>query len=610
MCGIFGQVSPERVNQEDIETLVKHSEQRGMDSSGLICYEKDNYKVYRADYKIEKLLKKVQPFSSKVVLGHSRLITNGLGDNQPVVRDHICAIHNGIIVNEAEVWEKINAERKLQIDSELIVAIAQEHLEEGGDLAAVPEKIFSLCRGIIACALVVPEQGKILLFSNNGSLYTGNKEGDIYFASERYPLSQIMCSDIQQVREEAFFIEIPSSQEEMAIRDESHRTEDLIPEFKFNKTEEHLLEYVENKGIRRCTRCILPETMPYIKFDEEGVCNYCHNYKLRNRPRPKEELFKLVESYRRENGEDCIVPFSGGRDSCYGLHLIVKELEMKPITYTYDWGMVTDLGRRNISQMCGDMGVENIIIAADISQKRKNIRMNLEAWLKSPHLGMMAMLTAGDKHFFRHVETVKKQTGIQLNLWGVNPLEVTHFKTGFLGIPPDFEEKRVYSHGAMKQLRYHSKRFKAMLESPGYFNSSLWDTLSGEYYRSFTEKKDYYHIFDYWRWDENEVNSTLIDGYGWETAIDTSTTWRIGDGTAGFYNYVYYTVAGFTEHDTFRSNQIREGDITREEALALVKDENRPRYQNIRWYLDTLGMDFTEVINIVNAIPKLYKEDA
>ncbi|MEI2614112.1 MAG: hypothetical protein V9G21_03475 [Methylotenera sp.] len=187
--------------------------------------------------------------------------------------------------------------------------------------------------------------------------------------------------------------------------------------------------------------------MPFISFDDKGVCNYCRNYKLRNVPKPKEELFKLVEPYRRAVGDDCIVPFSGGRDSCYGLHLIVNELKMKPITYTYDWGMVTDLGRRNISRMCSKLGVENIIIAADISKKRRNIRMNLQAWLKSPHLGMMAMLTAGDKHFFRHVETVKKQTGISLNLWGVNPLEVTHFKTGFLDIPPDFEEKRVYSHG-------------------------------------------------------------------------------------------------------------------------------------------------------------------
>ncbi len=71
---------------------------------------------------------------------------------------------------------------------------------------------------------------------------------------------------------------------------------------------------------------------------------------------------------------------------------------------------------------------------------------------------------------------------------------------------------------------------------------------------------------------------------------------------------MYYTVAGFTEHDTFRSNQIREGQLTREEALKLVEDENQPRYQNIRWYLDTLGMDFKEVIKVVNSIPKLYKE--
>ena len=89
--------------------------------------------------------------------------------------------------------------------------------------------------------------------------------------------------------------------------------------------------------------------------------------------------------------------------------------------------------------------------------------------------------------------------------------------------------------------------------------------------------------------------------------IDTPTTWRIGDATAAFYNYVYYTVAGFTEHDTFRSNQIREGDITREEALELIREENKPRYPNIKWYLDVLGIDFGQAIRTVNNIHKLYK---
>lgn len=606
MCGIFGQVSPVKINKENLKKIVKHSEQRGTDSSGLVYLDGDSYKVSRADCNINKLVSKWRPYNSSVVLGHSRLITNGLGDNQPVVRGNICAIHNGIIVNEDEAWNKIKAERTLQIDSEIIVAIAEEHLSENGELADLPQKILSLCKGTIACALVIPAHGKILLFSNNGSLYVGENKSGLYFASESYPLNGIDCKNIQQIKE-VFIIDIPVSVENIKICDDSSRQEDLIPQLHFNKSEEKLLEH-SSPDLKRCTRCILPETMPFISFDSEGVCNYCRNYKLRNKPKPKEELFNLVEPYRRENGNDCIVPFSGGRDSCYGLHLIVNELKMKPVTYTYDWGMVTDLGRRNISLMCAELGVENIIVAANITQKRKNITMNLKAWLESPHLGMMAMLTAGDKHFFRYVETIKKQTGINLNLWGVNPLEVTHFKAGFLGLKPDFEEEKVYTNGALKQLRYQKHRFMAMLQSVGYFNSSLWDTLSGEYYRSFTEKNDYYHIFDYWRWDENIIDSTL-DTYGWERAVDTNTTWRIGDGTAGFYNYVYYTVAGFSEHDTFRSNQIREGEMTREKALELVADENRPRYSNIRWYLDVLGLDFKEVIKVVNAIPKLYRVD-
>ena len=31
-------------------------------------------------------------------------------------------------------------------------------------------------------------------------------------------------------------------------------------------------------NMRRCTKCVLPETFPRIKYDENGVCNYCLNY--------------------------------------------------------------------------------------------------------------------------------------------------------------------------------------------------------------------------------------------------------------------------------------------------------------------------------------------
>ena len=604
MCGIFGIFSKNNVDKKSLVFLANHARQRGRDSSGLIFFRSNTYQVSRADCDISSLLKSTPPFPSNLVFGHSRLITNGLNDNQPIVREGILVMHNGIIVNHDELWKTIASERNLDIDTEIIAAIAEVHLKNGGDFSALPSLILNQCKGTISAAVLLPKLGKALFFSNNGSLYVGFKDEDLYFSSEIFPLNQLGCRNTLQIKDDCYIFDIPLAVK-TEINDGVRRIENLIPPFSYIKSEDKLLSY-EKPFLKRCSKCVLPETMPFIKFDSRGVCNYCNSYKLRNRPKPKNELFELVSPYRRKEGIECIVPFSGGRDSCYGLHLIVNELKLRPITYTYDWGMVTDLGRRNISRMCSMVGVENIIVAADISKKRRNIRMNLEAWLRSPHLGMMAMLTAGDKHFFRHVETVKKQTGVSLNLWGVNPLEVTHFKKGFLGIPPDFEERRVYSHGLINQLEYHGKRTKAMLESPKYFNRSLWDTLSGEYFRSFTEKKDYFHIFDYWRWDEAEVDNTLLETYEWEKSPDTTTTWRIGDGTAAFYNYVYYTVAGFTEHDTFRSNQIREGDLTREQALILIERENIPRYQNIRWYLDAIGMNFTEVIKVVNSIPKLY----
>lgn len=604
MCGIFGVLTNSLINLNQIPLLAEFSERRGRDSSGIYFVRGDQYELYRATEKVTNLLSKIDLFNASFLMGHSRLITNGLSDNQPVFRDSVCVIHNGIIVNEGAIWSELPKKKIQEIDTEAIAAFFSHFNECGLSVEATAEKLLSLFSGVVSCAVALPRKGKLCLISNNGSLYTGVKDDATFFASEAHTLRSLGCESIAQVLNQCVVWDIPLSEKDCLVHETTTRTENLIPSLGVLREEERLLEYSRYRQ-RRCTRCILPETMPYIRFDDQGVCNYCRSYKPRNKPKPVSELFDLVKPFRREKGEECIVPFSGGRDSCYGLHLIAKELKLKPIAYTYDWGMVTDLGRRNISRMCSILGVENIIVADDISLKRRNIARNLTAWLKSPHLGMVSILTAGDKHFFRHIETVKKETGISLNLWGVNPLEVTHFKAGFLGVPPDFEEERVYSHGALKQLRYQWLRLKAMLESPGYFNRSLWDTLSGEYYRSFHKKSDYFHIFDYWRWDERQIDETLLNEYDWEKAPDTRTTWRIGDGTAAFYNYIYYTVAGFTEHDTFRSNQIREGDLSREEAMVLIEDENQPRYPNIKWYLDAIGMDFSSTIKVINAIPKL-----
>lgn len=609
MCGIFGVIGQQReADPALVKDFAHHARQRGVDASGLIVGGEKTLAIYRADADVKRLLTKVNLNDASFVLGHSRLVTNGFRDNQPVFRDGLIVLHNGIVTNCEELWTE-GRTRHQEVDTEIIPVLLNEQLAAGADYAAAVAHVFATCKGVISAAVLNVATSELLLMSNNGSLYVGERDDLVAFSSEEAPLLDANFKNIRNIRQSYEVIttdmQPDSTTTETALLQRDKRL-DLVPSLSPNAALEALLEHPV-PDLRRCTRCILPETMPYISFDDAGVCNYCHNYTLRNVPKPASILKDLVGSYRRDNHVDCIVPFSGGRDSCMALHLIVNELKMNPVTYTYDWGVITDLGRRNISRMCEKLGVENIIIAADIEQKRNYIRKNLEAWLRKPHLGMVSLLTAGDKHFFRYVENVKKQTGVSLNIWGVNPLEVTHFKAGFLGVPPAFHEEHVYNNGLAKQLHYQRKRFAEYFRNPAYFNSSIPDTISGEYWRSVHKKTDYFHIFDYYTWDEEEVDGVL-ENYDWEKAVDTNTTWRIGDGTAALYNYIYFTVAGFSEHDTFRSNQIRENQMTRDQALALVEDENRPRYQNIKWYLDIIGSDYETVIRRINSIPKLYTQ--
>ena len=666
MCGIFGCVSlgensDLKLKQVAIK-LAKLAESRGKDSSGL-CFansQSNTVDVYKAAVRIRTLLKEKDVSSSiedlfglssehfKLVFGHSRLVTNGSqlnsNNNQPVVKQDLIAIHNGIIVNDHELWEANQGlKREFEIDTEVFLALIAKNMVEHDDIVSSITKSISLCEGTISMGLFIPKHELFVLVSNNGSLYYAqNDTGALFFASERFMIDDALNElgegkakfKINQLNNTGVIIDLKNAEistfDEYNASSNSGFQEKDINIHKVDRTESNLevvvdlnqihlnpnsdkekdlLIYPEDEilKLKRCTTCILPETFPYIHFDSHGVCNYCNNKKARNEPMPIDALKDLVEPYKSKNSSpDVLVPFSGGRDSSFALHVIKEELGMNPITFTYDWGMVTDLARRNIARMCGKLNVENIIVSADIKWKRENVRKNIEAWLKRPDLGMIPLFMAGDKFFFYHANQIKKQTGIKLNIWGINDLENTDFKTGFAGLPPEFEKERIYSISIFNQLKLFGFVAKNMLLSPGYMNQSIIDSLGSFGSRYISPKKDYYHLFDYRQWDEHEIEQILFEKYNWEKSVDTDSTWRIGDGTASFYNYIYTLTNGFSENDTFRSNQIREGMITREKAMELVMKENMPRYNSLKWYLEVLHLPFERVINRVNQIPRFY----
>ena len=85
--------------------------------------------------------------------------------------------------------------------------------------------------------------------------------------------------------------------------------------------------------MKRCSKCLLPETHETIEFNKEGKCNICiqHEYKNTNIDWniKKKELNDLIEKFRGKNDYDCIIPFSGGKDSTWTLYYLKKEYKLK-----------------------------------------------------------------------------------------------------------------------------------------------------------------------------------------------------------------------------------------------------------------------------------------
>jgi hypothetical protein len=345
--------------------------------------------------------------------------------------------------------------------------------------------------------------------------------------------------------------------------------------------------------------------MPFIDFDDAGVCNFCRNH----HPVPNLGLEALEEAVapfrRRDGGPEALVTFSGGRDSSYGLHLVREVLKLDAIAYSYDWGMITDLARRNQMRMCGALGVEHILVSADIARKRSYIRKNVTAWLKRPRLGTIPLFMAGDKQYFYHANRIGRQTGCRLVILCENLLETTSFKSGFCGIPPSFGAEHTYTLSLKNKFSMAAYYGAEYLANPAYLNTSLLDTLDA-FRCYYFMRHDYLNVYQYLPWNEDEIERVLLGQYNWEVSPDTKSTWRIGDGTASFYNYIYYMMAGFTENDTFRSNQVREGMLDRATALELAERDNEPRYDSIRWYCDTIGVDASAALDAIHTAPRLY----
>ena len=667
MCGIFGVVSsdPDAVGRPRLAAMVRRlfllSESRGREASGLCVEAGGELHVLKCPLTASRFARtsEYRGFVRQTIvdrseprfscIGHCRLVTNGdrslPGNNQPVAVDGGVGVHNGIVCNHEELWgHNGRPPRESDLDSEVLFRLLAERLESEGDLERKMSDVYSRVEGTCAIAFYPQSQEDLLLLGTNyGSLFVIQQPDRrlLVFASERRILERLQGHrSFHDLLADTPILGLEPNQTGAIDLDRAELTlasnggAEVEPQprpgervhiapwkpgdsayggagqgIKLVVSDLHRAKLADWEariaGLRRCTRCILPETHPFITFDADGVCSFCRSY-VPKTSYGKEPLFELADRIRSRDGSpDCLVALSGGRDSSYVLHYAKTELGLNPIAYTYDWGLVTDLARRNQARVCGKLGVELIIVAADIQRKRECIRLNVDAWLKKPDLGLIPLFIAGDKMFYSNGNRLRRQTGIKTLMFGMNELENTDFKEGYCGIHRIKAGERFYHASALEQLKMIGYYGKAFATNPSYVNSSLWDTFKA-FVAYYLIPHDYFLFFSYMPWDEEEIETTIIGEYNWEVATDTKSTWRIGDGTAAFYNYVYYTVGGFTESDAFRSNQIREGLLDRQRALEIVAEENKIRYASLEWYFNCIGIDPNRAVAIIDEMPRRF----
>jgi hypothetical protein len=666
MCGIFGIVltrddgiTPD-LARSLVERLFLCSESRGREAAGLAVFNGTTIDVLKqagsasdfvrtAKYGelMDRAVARLEPgersAGAVAICGHSRLVTNGLQsapeNNQPVVASGVVGIHNGIIVNEGELWRRHgDLERVSEVDTEVLLKLLRKHFDRSKDVVEATRATFGEIFGAASVAVYLADLENLLLATNTGSLFVAANARKTFlaFASERYILRQLTRSrgfeaaigqvGIEQVRAETGLL--------VSLRDMSRANFNSLATAPWptrlaqgsgnGSAHGHdgaavrsavaplakplaIIDHTRTpRDLRRCTRCILPETYPFMDFDSNGLCRYCRNWR-KIEVKGEEALLRAVEPYRSKDGSpDVIVAFSGGRDSTYGLHYVKQKLGMNPVAFTYDWGMVTDLARRNQARICGKLGVEHILRSADIAKKRRFIRKNIEAWLKRPELGMVTLFTAGDKEFYQHARALRKETGIKLVIFCTgNMIEDTPYKTGLCGIREGDHGMTLTGLPFKNEIALVWYYLKQYLLNPRYFNESFGDTLNA-YWQTFVVKDDFLYLYHYLKWDEQEIVGTIRREYDWEVATDTSSTWRIGDWTAAWYNYIYQTIAGWTEDEVMLSNMIREGIHERGKALKLAAEYGKPRIPTIREYAQAVGFNCEEALNIINATKKLF----
>jgi len=343
--------------------------------------------------------------------------------------------------------------------------------------------------------------------------------------------------------------------------------------------------------LKRCTRCLLPETADTIVFDEQGVCSVCRNHDVKIQldwDAKKAQLDELIETYRGKGSYDCVIPFSGGKDSAFTLWYLVTHYKIKPLVISWDHGFYRPGVLRNRERIQQKLGVDFLSFTPNKQVVKKLMAEALRrkgdfCW--HCHTGIFAFPMQMAVRF-----------GVGLVFWG----------------EPNAEYQSFYSYDDIEEV--DERRFNRYVnlgitaeDMAGFIDGVDERDLEPYVYPKLKDlmRLNYRSVClgSYIPWDVKRQVEIIETELGWERDLVEGVPPEYGYekiecAVQGVRDYLKYIKRGMGRTNHLVNIDIRNGRLTREQGEAIQAQYDGKRPASLDEFLGYVKMDEEEFLDV------------
>jgi non-ribosomal peptide synthase protein (TIGR01720 family) len=330
----------------------------------------------------------------------------------------------------------------------------------------------------------------------------------------------------------------------------------------------------------RCSKCLLTTNHPGVQISDIGICNVCRQFdvygaEIKSYFRPFEE-FKAIVAQARQTSQseyDCLLLFSGGKDSSYVLHRLV-EMGLKVLAYTFDNGFISSAAFKNIKRLTVQLNVDRVITQAEAMNEIFVESLMADSTVCS---GCFRALTA-------HSTRLAQEKGINVVITGLSRGQIFDTKLANMFHQGIYDIHEIEEKLLLFRKMYHSNNDRTAKLLDVDLSATPFDQM---------------HFVDFFRYDDRPVHQIKAylqarDNY-WTQPQDTgfcSSNCMMNDIGIG----VHSKDRGYHNYEAPLSWDIRLGILTRERGLQEV--EHRVNERRVNKILDQIGYLNTQIRDV------------